>query len=81
MKIVRKDTVEGFELKLRTDGDKWIATWKSHAVALITKMQLVHEIYYLEFYYSKEGYTLIENFDSLDDAWEKTKEYIAYFNL
>lgn len=83
MKIVRKEIVEGLELNLRThpDGYKWIATRKSHAVAMITKMQLAHEIYHLDFYYSKEGYTLIENFDSLDDAWEKTKEYIAYFNL
>jgi hypothetical protein len=49
--------------------------------ALITKIQLAHEIYHLDFYYSKEGYTLVEDFDSLDDAWEKTKEYIAYFRL
>lgn len=83
MKIVKKEIVEGLELKLRThpDGDKWIATWKSHAVALITKMQLAHVIYHLDFYYSKEGYTIIEDFDKLDDAWDKTKEYIAYFRL
>ena len=83
MKIVRKEIVEGLELKLRThpNGDKWFVTWKSHAIALITKIQLAHEIYHLDFYYSKEGYTLIEDFDSLDEAWDKTKEYIAYFRL
>lgn len=83
MKIVRKEIVEGIELKLRThpDGEKWFVTWKSHAIALITKMQLAHEIYHLEFYYSKEGYTLIEDFNSLDALWEKTKLYISEFNL
>ena len=83
MKIVRKEIVEGLELKLRRhpDGDKWIATWKSHAVALITKIQLAHEIYHLELTYSQKGYAIIEDFDKLDDAWEKTKSYISEFNL
>ena len=80
---IRKEIVEGYELKLRKhpQSGKWFITWKSHVIALITKIQLAHEIYHLDFYYSKEGYTLIEDFDSLDVAWDKTKEYIAYFRL
>jgi hypothetical protein len=80
---IRKEIVEGYELKLRNhpQSGKWFITWKSHAVALITKIQLAHDIYHLDFFYSKEGYTIIEDFDSLYDAWEKTKEYIAYFRL
>lgn len=83
MDIIRKEIVEGYELKLRNhpQSGKWFITWKSHVIALITKIQLAHEIYHLDFYYSKEGYTIIEDFDKLDDAWEKTKLYISEFNL
>lgn len=81
MKIVRKDIVEGLELKLRThpDGDKWMLTRKGHIVGLIST--ITDNRYLLDLWYSKDGYTLIEDFDSLEYAWEKTKEYIAYFNL
>lgn len=80
---IRKEIVEGYELKLRNhpQSGKWFITWKSHVIALITKIQLAHEIYHLDFYYSKEGYTIIEDFDKLDDAWEKTKLYISEFNF
>ena len=83
MKIVRKEIVEGYELKLRNhpQSGKWFITWKSHVIALITKIQLAHEIYHLELTYSQKGYAIIEDFDKLDDAWEKTKSYISEFNL
>lgn len=83
MDIVRKEIVEGIELKLRThpdsDGDKWMVTRKGQIVGLIST--ITDNRYLLDLWYSKDGYTLIEDFDSLDDAWDKTKEYIAYFRL
>lgn len=81
MNIVRKEIVEGHELKLRThpDGDKWMVTRKRHLVSLIS--MLPTKRYHLDFWYSKYGYTLIEDFDTLDDAWKKIKEYIFYFKL
>ena len=81
MDIIRKEIVEGYELKLRThpDGDKWMVTRKGHLVGLISTIS--NKRYHLDLWYSKDGYTLIEDFDTLDNAWEKTKEYIAYFKL
>ena len=81
MNIVRKEIVEGHELKLRThpNGDKWMVTRKRHLVGLIS--MLPTKRYHLDFWYSKYGYTLIEDFDTLANAWKKTKEYISYFKL
>lgn len=81
MDIVRKEIVEGYELKLRThpDGDKWIVTRKGHLIGSISTIPTNR--YHLDLWYSKDGYTLIEDFDTLNDAWKKTKEYIAYFKL
>ena len=81
MDIVRKEIVEGYELKLRThpDGDKWIINRKGNIIGLITVLPTKTKRCLLELEYSQ--YTLIEDFDTLDDAWEKTKEYIAYFKL
>ena len=81
MDIVRKEIVEGYELKLRThpDGYKWMVTRKGQIVGLIST--ITDKRYLLDLWYSKDGYTLIEDFDSLDVAWDKTKEYIAYFRL
>ena len=78
---LRKEIVEGHELKLQaySDGYKWMLTRKGHIVGLIST--ITEKRYLLALCYSKDGYTLIEDFDTLDDAWEKTKEYIAYFRL
>ena len=83
MDIVRKEIVEGHELKLRThpDEDKWIITRKGNIIGLISLLPLPTKRCLLELEYSQDGYTLIEDFDTLDDAWDKTKEYIAYFKL
>lgn len=81
MDIIRKEIVKGYELNLRThpDGDKWIITRKGNVIGLISLLPTKR--YLLELEYSKDGYTLVEDFDSLEDAWNKTKEYIAYFRL
>ena len=81
MDIIRKQIVEGHELNLRThpDGDKWIINRKGNIIGLITVLPTKTKRCLLELEYSQ--YTLIEDFDTLDDAWEKTKEYIAYFKL
>lgn len=78
---LRKEIVEGYELNLRThpSGDKWMVTRKGHLVGLISTIS--NKRYHLDLWYSKYGYMLIEDFDTLDDAWNKTKEYIAYFRL
>ena len=81
MKIVRKEIVEGYELKLRIhpDGYKWMLTRKGHLVGLISTQP--DDRYHLDLWYSKDGYTLIEDYDSLDDAWEQVKGYISYLKL
>lgn len=81
MDIIRKEIVEGYELNLRThpDGDKWMVTRKSHVIGLISLLPTKR--YLLELEYSQDGYTLVEDFDSLEDAWNKVKGYISYFKL
>ena len=78
---LRKEIVEGYELNLRThpDGDKWMLTRKGHLVGLIST--ITDKRYLLDLWYSKDGYTFIEDFETLDEAWNKTKKYIAYFRL
>ena len=83
MDIIRKEIVEGYELNLRThpDGDKWIITRKGNIIGLISLLPTKTKRYLLELEYSQDGYTLVEDFDSLEDAWEKTIGYISYFKL
>lgn len=81
MKIVRKEIVEGYELKLRIhpDGDKWMLTRKGHLVGLISTQP--DDRYHLELVYSQDGYAIVEDFGGLEELWEKTKSYISEFNL
>ena len=67
MDIIRKEIVEGYELNLRThpDGDKWIITRKGNIIGLISLLPTKTKRYLLELEYSQDGYTLVEDFDSL----------------
>lgn len=80
--IIREGTVDGHAVKLRThpeQEDKWLVTKRGKVIGLVSVFPTRR--YHLDLYYSRNGYTLVEDFDSLDETWEKIKGYISYFNL
>ena len=79
----RKEIVEGQEVNLLhcPDEDKWIINRKGNIIGLISLLPTKTQRCLLELELEYSQYTLVEDFDTLDDAWEKTKEYIAYFKL
>lgn len=81
MKIVRKEIVDGHSLKLRQQpqSGKWFITRKSRVVGVISTQP--DDRYHLELVYSQDGYAIVEDFNSLEELWEKTKSYISGFNL
>lgn len=83
MDIIRKEIVEGLELKLRThpDGDKWFINRNGNIIGLISLLPTKTKRCLLELELEYSQYTLVEDFDSLEDAWDKTKDYISYFKL
>lgn len=81
-KIIKKESVDGHDLNLlHPDEDKWIITRKGNIIGLISLLPLPTKRYLLELEYSQDGYTLVEDYDSLEDAWNKVKGYISYFKL
>ena len=81
MKIVRKEIVEGYELKLRQQpqAGKWFITRKSNVIGFVSSHP--DDRFHLELVYSRDGYAIVEDFGGLEELWEKTKLYISEFNL
>lgn len=76
----RAEILNGYALMLRpTKRDKWSVWWKDKDVAEISKT--IKGRYLIELCYSQDGYTLIDDTNSLDEAWEVLKKYIVYFKM
>ena len=77
----RKEIVEGHELNLLhcPDEDKWIINRKGNIIGLISLLPTKTKRCLLEL--ECNGCTLVEDFDTLDDAWNNVKDYISYFKL
>ena len=75
----RAEILNGYALMLRPDHGKWIVWWKDKDVAEISKS--IKGRYLIELCYSQDGYTLIDDANSLDEAWELLKKYIVYFKM
>lgn len=80
--FIKKESVDGCDLKLQqSEAGKWIVTRKGCVIGFISLLPLptTKKRYLLEL--ECNGCTLVEDFDTLDDAWNKVKGYISYFKL
>lgn len=77
----RAEIFNGHALMLRpTELEKWSVWWKDKDIAEVSKTKIKGR-YLIELCYSQDGYTLYDEADSLDAAWELLKHYIVYFRM